>query len=304
MNITHRKTLLVALLACLAPAAASAAEAYLTPSRIGGSGTMPSGYSKLYFELANGDWVNHMQLPANPQPADFVVVSSLAKLSSRLDTARTAFSDLLYLPIDTYANVELRWSKAHQRWDVVDGLSARGVVARGDLIVPQSEHAVTQVYIGSKLGPVSMLLPAAAPQGAVLAVANDSAHAVGIGGGEIAGGHAVACPAARACAFVFNSGDGKWHARYGRGQIKPTEYQLPMPTRRWTNLVTGSAASDLTMPLNMRMPDNAVDGDIYQLTDPSNSNGFWVEGAGNKPLSAIPVTLRYDATRRTWLRQF
>lgn len=304
MTKSHRNTLLAALLACLAPAAASATEAYLTPSKNGGSGVMPSGYSKLYFELASSDWVNQMQLPANPQGADFVVLSSLAHGSSRLDAAKTAFADLVYLPIDTYANVELRWSKNYKRWDIWDGLSARRVIARGDIAVPQSEHAVTQVYVGSQLGPVSMLLPAAAPKGAVLAVANDSAHAVAISGNEIAGGRAFACPATQACAFVFNSGDGKWHARHGRDHIKPTEYQLPKPSQRWTDLVTGSPAEDVTTPVTMRTPADAIDGDIYQLTDPSNSNFFKVEGAGAKALGATPVTLRYDATQRSWVRQY
>ncbi len=304
MKNSHRNTLLAALLVCLAPAAASATEAYLTPSKNGGSGAMPSGYSKLYFELASNDWVNHMQLPANPQAADFVVLSSLARGSSRLDAAQTAFADLVYLPIDTYTNVELRWSKANQRWNIWDGLSARRVIVRGDLAVPQSEHAVTQVYVGSKLSPVSLYLPTAAPKGAVLAVANDSVHAVGISGSEIAGGRTFVCPATQACAFVFNSGDGKWHARHGREHIKPTEYQLPAPSQRWTDLVTGNPADDVTTPLTMRMPTTAIDGDIYQLTDPSNSNVFKVEGAGSKALSATPVTLRYDATTRTWVRQF
>jgi len=306
MKTTHRNTLLAALLVCLAPAAASAAEAYLTPSKNGGSGAMPSGYSKLYFELASNDWVNHMQLPANPQPADFVVLSSLAHGSSRLDAARTAFADLVYLPIDTFANVELRWSKANQRWDIWDGLSARRVIAReehGDFAVPQSEHAITQVYIGSKLSPVSMYLPTAAPKAAVLAVTNDSAHAVGIANYG-PGGPAFVCPATRACAFVFNSDDGKWHARHGRDHIKPTEYQLPKPSKRWTDLVTGSAAEDTTTPITMRMPADAIDGDIYQLTDPSNSNVFMVEGASTKPLSSVSVTLRYDASQRRWVRQF
>ncbi|MBH1619505.1 hypothetical protein I5U23_16415 [Stenotrophomonas maltophilia] len=303
MKTTHRNTLLAALLVCLAPAAASATDAYLTPSKNGGSGAMPSGYSKLYFELASNDWVNHMQLPANPQGADFVVLSSLADGSSRLDAAKTAFADLVYLPVDTFANVELRWSKANQRWDIWDGLSARRVIARGDIAVPQSEHAITQVYIGSQLSPVSMYLPTAAPKGAVLAVANDSAHAVGVAHNG-AGGETFVCPATRACAFVFNSGDGKWHARHGRDHIKPTEYQLPMPAQRWTDLVTGSAAEDVTTPICMRMPTSAIDGDIYQLTDPSNSNAFKVEGAGSKPLSATPVTLRYDASEQRWVRQF
>lgn len=106
-----------------------------------------------------------MQLPANPQPADFVVLSSRPMRSSRLDAAKTAFADLVYLPIDTFANVELRWSKAYKRWDVIDGLTARRVIARGDIAVPQSEHAITQVYIGSQLSPVSMYLPTAAAKG-------------------------------------------------------------------------------------------------------------------------------------------
>lgn len=303
MKNSRRNTLLAALLVCLAPAAASAAEAYLTPSKNGGSGAMPSGYTKLYFDLTSNDWVNQMQLPANPQGANFVVLSSEAHGSSRLDAAKTAFADLVYLPVDTGTEVELRWSKANQRWDVMNSPSARLIITGRDLAVPQSNEALTQVTIASHANKATLLLPTSAPKGAVLAVANDSADTVGIGG-ETAGGGSFSCPAAWSCAFVFNSGDGKWHARRGRGQIKPTEYQLPTPSKRWTDLVTGSAAEDVTTPNAMRMPADAIDGDIYQLTDPSNSNFFKVEGAGTRPLSSVPVTLRYDASQRSWVRQF
>lgn len=308
MKTTHRNTLLAALLVCLSPIAASANEAYLTPNTNGGSGAMPSGYSKLYFELGNGNWVGTLKLPATPRQGDTVVLSSMADWNARLETAATAFDKAGYLPVDALSNVELRWSSTFNRWDVIKGESARLVYGRSQyfLTIPASHHAVTQVGIYQNKWAGEAYLPSWAPQGAVLVVANESTSEV-IVSGSSAAFNRFDCESATQCAFVFDA-DGKWRARSGRVQFRPIDVDLPSPAARWTDVVVGRAVEDLTTPGLLRLPANAVDGDIYKISNPSGE--LFVRLLPDNTnlgkelrVPARGYILRYDGAQRRWLFQ-
>ncbi|WP_285301716.1 hypothetical protein [Stenotrophomonas maltophilia group sp. Smal13] len=308
MKTTHRNSLLAALLVCLTPVAVSANEAYLTPNTNGGSGAMPSGYSKLYFELGNGNWVGTLKLPAAPRQGDTVVLSSMADWNARLETAATAFDKAGYLPVDALSNVELRWSSTFNRWDVIKGESARLVYGKSQyvLTIPASHHAVTQVGIYKNKWAGEAYLPTWAPQGAVLVVANETSSEV-IVSGYSAAFNRFDCKSETRCAFVFDA-DGKWRARMGREQYRPVDVDLPSPGARWTDVVVGSAAEDVTTPGLLRLPANAVDGDIYQISNPSNELPVYIAADNSNRdvdvrVSAKGYIYRYDGSQRRWIIQ-
>lgn len=304
MKNSRRNSLLAALLVCLAPAAASAAEGYLTPSKNGGSGAMPSGYTKLYFELAPNDFVADLALPANPRDKDQVILSSLAGLSSRLDASRTGFADLAYIPVERFTNIELVWNGYMKQWEVVGGLSGRVLFGTNEELgyVPETEHSLTQIVLANGQHFQKVYLPQNAPKGALLTVSNRATWGTAIE--QPSGGTTQSCAANQDCSYVF-SADGKWHARHGREHYQPTHSQMPKLEQRWTDIVTGSAAEDSVTPPYMVMPVTGVEGDIVQLSDPSNSNLFRVSGGDTKGaiLSAKPITLRYDSQKGLWARQ-
>ncbi len=310
MKNSHRNTLLAALLACLAPAAASAAEGYLTPSTNNGSGNMPSGYSTLYFELSDTDWVPKLALPANPRQGDTVILSSLSSKYVTLSAAKTVFAAQTYIPVENLSNIVLRWSDTYKRWDVHNGESSRVVYGqrKDTLEVPMSDHPVTQVSLYDTTKWANQVkLPAWAPQGAVLVVANSSSNDVQVRGDAVANGATSACEARQNCSFVFGA-DGKWDVREGNVRVKPAA-QLPAPSARWNHVFLGNPAEDIDMQPTMRLPAEGKEGDIYQIANlydakftkvlPDNTS---MTGGTYVP-KGYRLVLRYDAAQRRWMQQ-
>lgn len=297
-----RKLLCSAVLACLTPFAASAAEAYLTPKTNGGTGELPSGYTKVYFELSNDDWTQEITLPRNPRDGDAVELSSLAKDGSRLHAAGTSFSEAAYLPVDQLSNIELAWNSAFKRWDVKGGLSARKLEGGNvpEYQIPSSDHMVTQMVFtdGRHVGRLS--LPDTAARGAVLTVSNRATWGATVTGPQLAGGEEHYCADTIDCTFVFNA-DGKWHARRGREHFQPTQPQLPVPAQRWTDIVISGPAEDIVTPARMTLPTSGIHGDIIQFTDVSNSGFYGVVNGGR--IDGAATTYRYNARLGVWVKQ-
>lgn len=306
MKNLRRVPLAVALLVGLCPMAAIAAEARLSPNTNGGSGAMPSGYTDLYFDLADGDWTDQLALPANPRPGDMVLLTSHATAPARLDAANTAFSDLEYLSVDPGTHVAFFWDTAAQGWIALDGRSARLLQpAHGEreIIVPQSGHAITQLH-DNGWGYTAVRLPVQAPGGAQLSISGSQRSDIQVRHN----GDAMSCPAAMACAYVFDASERRWRARSGRTEITTAHVDLPAPTHRWTTLVVGSASEDMHTPSELRLPAAGVDGDIYQVSNSSGDHFAYIltdnttlfEAA---PVSSGPHTFRFDASRSTWVEQ-
>lgn len=295
-----RKLLCAATLACLAPFAASAAEIHLTPSKNGDSGAMPSGYERTFFEVSADDYIDEVKLPDNPRQGDSVFLSSTAWGTSRLDASGTSVADLVYIPVEPLSFFEIRHSDVMGRWLASgSGKSETRVIVRGNghTQSPMIDRAFVDLHVFGNV--TSLQLPAWAPRGAVLGVVNYTDGDFTIAGPELASADSL-CEKAASCAFVFDGSDGQWHARRGRAHFQPTTSQLPMPAQRWTDIVTGNPATDVTTPLRMQLPVEGIEGDIIQLTDPSNSGAYRVE---NAVLTDVPRTYRYDSQQQRWVYQ-
>ncbi|MBA0224339.1 hypothetical protein D7U89_02335 [Stenotrophomonas maltophilia] len=291
-------------MACAAPAA-MAAEAYLSPSTNGGSGAMPSGYSTLHFDLQNGDWAAQLTLPAAANNLDGVELSYGAAWSSRLDAERTEFADLVYLPINTSADLKFYWAGAQQRWLAHSSGSVRNisVLASHKGPLPSSHHAMTVVYPAIREDIGTLQLPERATSQAVLAFSNQRNRDVAIRGASAP----QQCAAQQVCAFVFDADDGQWHARSGKARVQSAAY-LPEPQHRWTEVVVGSPAEDITTPDMMQLPARGIDGDIYQISNPTGDHYARVSPVNTNRSEPAEIglkgaTFRYDSTRRHWAYQ-
>ncbi|AYA90894.1 MULTISPECIES: hypothetical protein [Stenotrophomonas] len=290
-----RKLLCAATLLCLAPLAASAAEAHLTPKSNGDSGAMPSGYSKLFFEISDSDFAAELKLPANPRDGDQVALTSMAgRRVAMLDAAGTSAADLVYIPVQRLSNLVLAKSDSLGRWYVGRGLDDDRIVLRDGphAQAPATEKTFIDLHVTRTVSSVS--LPPQAPARAVLGLVNYTQNDVTIQGPEVAGG-VQTCGVAQSCGFVFDGADGQWHARRGRAHFQPTTAQLPKMQQRWTDIVLSGPAEDVTTPRNMTLPVEAVDGDIIQITDLSNSRYYSVNG---HPINK--ATYRYNASEGRW----
>lgn len=58
-------------------------EIITSPNQLG-SGSLPSGYEKVTFNLSNGDWIPEIKLPTNANEGAFVIVRSQAMYSSKV----------------------------------------------------------------------------------------------------------------------------------------------------------------------------------------------------------------------------
>lgn len=295
-----RNLLCAATLLCLSPFAANAAEAHLTPKSNGGSGAMPSGYTKLFFDIADDDFASELALPSNPRADDRVTVTSEASRIARLDAKGTQMESLVYIPIDPLSSITLLKSNITQSW-LAHGLGlseGRVVLNEGhDRQVPVSEKTMTEVNVSRTVYRVR--LPAQAPAGAVLAVTRHDGEPVTVYGPELANGQEI-CEEKRSCTYVFDAFDGQWHARRGRAHFQPTTAQLPKMEQRWTDIVISGPAEDVTTPRHMTLPVEAIEGDVIQLTDLSNS-GFY--GVGHTVLTSSPKTFHYSSTEGAWVEQ-
>ncbi|OBU56188.1 hypothetical protein [Stenotrophomonas maltophilia] len=290
-----RKLLCAATLLCLAPLAASAAEAHLTPKSNGDSGAMPSGYSKLFFEISDSDFAAELKLPANPRDGDQVALTSMAgRRVAMLEAAGTSAADLVYIPVQRLSNLVLAKSDSLGRWYVGRGLDDDRIVLRDGphAQAPATEKTFIDLHVTRTVSSVG--LPPQAPARAVLGLVNYTQNDVTIQGPEVAGG-VQTCGVAQSCGFVFDGADGQWHARRGRAHFQPTTAQLPKMQQRWTDIVLSGPAEDVTTPRNMTLPVEAVDGDIIQITDLSNSRYYSVNG---HPINK--ATYRYNASEGRW----
>ncbi|MFL4617048.1 hypothetical protein ACJ6WH_00085 [Stenotrophomonas maltophilia] len=309
-----RKLLCAATLACLAPFAASAADAYLTPSKNGGSGNMPSGYSHVYFELADNDWVGRLSLPAHPRNGDRVTLSSLAGRDvagasySALLANKTVFADHVYIPVDNLSNVVFRWTDKYARWDVIDGVSGRMVVGRNQdtLRIENSEHVLTQVNLFDTRRAAQVELPSWAPNGALLVVANASNDDVRVNGGPASLANSN-CTAGSNCGFVFGA-DGAWHVRKGSGVASPAA-QLPVPEKRWTQIAMGNLATDPAIPREIGLPSEAVCGDVYTMITGDDTGFTRVKAENTNTPSGVTLRrgirymYRFDGAKGIWEMQ-
>lgn len=293
-----RKLLCAATLLCLSPFAASAAEAHLTPKSNGGSGAMPSGYTKLFFDIADDDFASELVLPSNPRTDDRVTVTSEASRIARLDAKGTRMESLVYIPIDPLSSITLLKSNITQSWLTHGrGLSeGRVVLNEGhDRQVPVSEKTMTEVNVSRTVYRVR--LPAQAPAGAVLAVTRYDGEPVTVYGPELANGQEI-CEEKISCTYVFDAFDSQWHARRGRAHFQPTTAQLPKMDQRWTDIVISGPAEDVTTPRYMSLPMDAIEGDVIQLTDLSNSGVYEV---GHTVLTSKPTTFHYSSREGRWI---
>lgn len=309
MTSMCRVSLLAALLAGLCPVAAVAAEARLSPNTNGGSGVMPSGYSKLYFQLSDGDWVAELKLPDAPADGDRVVLSSTATDPARLDPEGMSMASLAYVPIDGSSSIELRWNDWLKEWHLINARSSRvevmtwawGVAER---VVASTDHPLTELYIPFNSSGRTLKLPQWAPSGALLSVNNYGDTDVTVRDDATT----RSCGVRKRCAYVFDAGERRWHARNGRVEITTAQVDLPAPEHRWTTLAVGSPAEDMHTPAMLRLPGGGVEGDIYQVDNPSGDHFAYILTDNTTLFEAVPVsngphTFRFDAVRKTWVQQ-
>ncbi len=293
-----RKLLCSALLACVMPVAASAAEATLSPATNGGSGQLPSGYSRLHFQMSQGDWVNEVKLPASPRDGDQVTLRNSHGAASLLMTDGSVLEGVAFAPIKRGHDLDLSWNAHRNTWDVWDGASSRGFgsIAVPELTIPSDNHMLTQIEMWDGAVPGRLYLASSAERGALTVVSNYSARSVAIDGSRLLGGQHATCPAMSQCTYVFTT-DGKWNAGTGKKVVRATQSLLPTPEARLSDVVIGNIAEDVETPFEMQLPAAAMDGDVYRFMNPNPRGSYLVDG---EFIGTGYTVFQYDANTLKW----
>lgn len=294
-----RKLLCAATLACLAPFGASA-DTYLTPASNGGSGVLPSGHTRLHFEMSHGDWVDQVKLPTAPRDGDQVTLSNTySSMASLLLTAGSALEDAAFAPIKAGHALDLRWNGQRQVWDVWEGASSRGFGSQegAAMRIPAGDHMLTQLEMWDGAVASRVYLAMSGQRGALTVISNYGGKSTIVDGSDLVDGKDSVCSAESRCTYVLN-GDGKWSPRRGQAVTQATQPLLAEPATRLTDVIIGEAVTDISTPFRMYLPRAASDGDVYRFFNPNPRGIYFVS---NTSLFANGYTsFQFNAATQKW----
>ena len=90
-------------------------ETILTPNAIGG-GELPSGYSVLTFDMANGNWTGTITLPKQAKDQDAVIIRSAAGYAASVAADNVENADKANLTVVTGTNLLFVYNEESQKW--------------------------------------------------------------------------------------------------------------------------------------------------------------------------------------------
>ncbi|WP_173910856.1 metalloendopeptidase CpaA [Acinetobacter sp. Marseille-Q1618] len=163
------KKLVIALSLCLVGTAF--ASTILSPNTNNQSGQIPSGYTELEFNLANGNWIKNLYLPKTAKNNDRITINSTAGYSAYLDTSNTDIP-LESLEIKNNTSYQFVFNGAQQKW-----------LLSGNIVYPTHNVANYNVSITSAIPKITLKtdqwaqqisLPDAATDGQLVQISSDA----------------------------------------------------------------------------------------------------------------------------------
>ena len=144
------------------------ATTILTPNSNQNSGTIPSGYTALDFNLSDGNWVENLYLPKNAKNNDVVKINSSASYASYLDATNTdlPIESLKVLKGSSYSFI---YNSTAQKW-LVSINASYPINDIADFIVPVSNVPIQQVTVKDGAWSKQITLPNSANDGALIRI--------------------------------------------------------------------------------------------------------------------------------------
>ena len=274
-----------------------AAELVTSPVQNGGSGQIPSGYTHVVFNTANGNWVTDIQLPRLPRHGDVVELRSRAALASEVAARDTLFG-VERIALTTGATLQFTWDSHLARW-----------MPPGKMWVPNSEEYrlpvqtqwLSHLYLADGHHAPRVGLPADAPDGALLAVQSEATYNAQILTDEVLFASTLQLQRGDVYAFRFSKAAGRWLLVTApeRAQSPAGPLQTPSSPRTTVDLRDGLWRPTQTLP--------ALAGDRDRFLVRSQATFAAVINAENFASPAPKQLLRgdeyefmYSASTRSW----
>jgi metalloprotease StcE-like protein len=155
-------------LAALFCGTAQAAEITLTPNSNGG-GRLPSGYDKITFSMADGNWTNTIVLPSTPANGAQVLISSAAGYGSSLD-ATNVDVPLKPLPIVAGDSYQFTYSAAAAKWTVSGSKVAQYTPNQTGAVIPDTHPKLSYYQTWDGNWAPNITLPKTGAEGDIIVI--------------------------------------------------------------------------------------------------------------------------------------
>lgn len=231
-------------LCCINPV--HAAEWVTSPSRNGGSGQLPSGYTRVVFNTANGDWVPDIRLPTAPRNGDVVELRSAASYASQVAAETTLFG-VERIALTRGMTLQFTWNSALARWTPLDRIT----VTKGtEYRLPVQAQSLAHLYLDDEHHASRVGLPSDGQNGALLAVQSEAGMEAEILTDQVLYPSTLQLRGGDTYVFRFNKALGRWLLANApeRTQSPAAALQAPSSPRTLVELRDGRWGATQTLP--------------------------------------------------------
>lgn len=288
---------LVTLFCLLCAPPLHAAERVTSPARNGGSGQIPSGFERVVFNTADGDWVADIRLPTAPRQGDVVEIHSAASYVSQVAAQATLFG-VKQIALARGTTLRFTWNSRLGRW--VPG--GRIEVTPGpDYRLPAQTQKLGYLYLDDGHHAPRIGLPGNAPDGALLAVQSMAAATAQILPDRVVYPATLQLHQGDTYVFRFHKALDRWLLVNApeRAQSAAAALQVPTSPRTRVDLRDGQWQATQTLPATAGDRDRFVLRSTASLPATITAERFArpapVELAGGDEYEFM-----YTAATRTW----
>lgn len=280
---------------------ATAQTASLTTNKLG-SGQLPSGYSRINFALANGDWTGVVRLPSAPRNGDQVEISSSASYASSLGSFQ---SELPIKKLDIFSGDRflLTYSSSRKAWTLSGSTVA--YLSPNDTGTDMSGKAkrITVYTMADGNWVPHPRLPECANDGDIAVVRSQATYVATIDSSRTMYASTMRLAAGDRYVFVYRSQFGKWVLTDAITRQVSARSDLPAPLTARTSmqLYDGSWVGGI------RLPAQAGDRDRIRIISTATWNSR-IENTANAPTEPMQLKrgqayeFMYVKERQRWIR--
>lgn len=228
---------------------AHATERVTSPNQNGGSGQIPSGYTRVVFNVSDGNHVRDIQLPAHPRHGYVVEVGSHATFASRL-AARSTVYDIDHIPVENGTRWVFRWDDTTRRWSPAEGVQELHAPNQPEYHMPTPTARMVYLYVGDGYHASRIRLPPRAADGTLLAVQTKATWASSILPDHVQFASTLRLQRGDVYAFRYSTAAGTWQLTRAPQREQPATAPLSAPTspRTLVNLSNGNWGATQTLP--------------------------------------------------------
>ncbi|MGO4703138.1 M12 family metallo-peptidase [Dyella sp. 2RAB6] len=279
---------------------AIAQTASLAPNQLG-SGQLPSGYSRITFTLANGNWTGAIHLPAKPRNGDQVEIISTALYPSSLSNFRTDLP-IKSLDIRNGDRFLLTYLSGADAWTISgSGIAYLSPNDSGADMSGKSKRIT--VYTMADANWLRLpILPSHANDGDLLLVRSRATYTASIDSSRTMYASTMRLATGDSYAFKYLSAFGKWVLIDATTRQVNARTDIPTPATARTSmqLYDGSWVG------SVRLPAQAGDRDRIRISSTATWNSR-IENSGNAPTEPMQLKrgqayeFMYVKERQRWV---